>query len=137
MAGIPFVSFVFCLLVLLLLLLLLFCFLFFVLFFFCFFFLLLLFVLFYVVVVVFVCLFFLFVFFFVFLFFCCFFFVVVVVVFCTVYCNGNRLKINITPHGESSIIQLTELKFKIWRVTFSKRFLTTEKLWNRLPLFQK
>ena len=28
---------------------------------------------------------------------------------CTVYSRGNRLKINITPCGESSIIQLTEL----------------------------
>ena len=42
--------------------------------------------------------------------------------FCTVYCNGNRLKINITPCGKSSIIQLTELKFRIWRVTFFKSF---------------
>ena len=40
--------------------------------------------------------------------------------FCTVYCSGNRLKINITPYGGNSIIQLTELKFKIWRVTFLK-----------------
>ena len=52
--------------------------------------------------------------------------------FCTVYCSGNRLKINITPYGESSIIQLTEFKLKIWRVGFFKRFLTTEKLWDRL-----
>ena len=29
----------------------------------------------------------------------------------TVCGSGNRLKINITPYGESSIIQLTELKF--------------------------
>ena len=28
---------------------------------------------------------------------------------CTVYCSGNRLKINITPYGESSTIQLTDL----------------------------
>ena len=40
--------------------------------------------------------------------------------FCTVYGSGNRLKINITPYGESSIIQLTKLKFKIWRVTVLK-----------------
>ena len=33
--------------------------------------------------------------------------------FCTVYCSANRLKINITSYGESSIIQLIELKFKI------------------------
>ena len=49
----------------------------------------------------------------------------------TVYCSGNRLKINITPYGKSSFIQLTELKFKIWRVKFLS-FLTTEKLWDRL-----
>ena len=48
--------------------------------------------------------------------------------FCTVYCSGNRLKFNITPYGECSVIQLSELKFKIWRVTFLKSFLTTEKL---------
>ena len=47
---------------------------------------------------------------------------VLFVFFCTVYCSGNRLKINITPYGESSIIQLNELKFKIWRVTFFKSF---------------
>ena len=37
-------------------------------------------------------------------------------------------KINITPYRESSVIQLTELNFKIWRVTFLKSFLTTEEL---------
>ena len=52
--------------------------------------------------------------------------------FCTVYCSGNSLKINITPIGECSTIKLTELKFKIWNVTFFKTFLTTEKLWGRL-----
>ena len=53
---------------------------------------------------------------------CCLFFLL----FCTVYCSGNRLKINITPYGESSFIQLSELKFKFWRVTFLKIYLTTE-----------
>ena len=48
--------------------------------------------------------------------------------FCTVYCSGNRFKIDITPYGKSYIIQLTELKFNIWRITFLKSFLTTEKL---------
>ena len=48
--------------------------------------------------------------------------------FYTVYCSGNSLKINITPYGESSTIQLIELKFKIWRVTFLRSFLTTQKL---------
>ena len=47
---------------------------------------------------------------------CCLFYLP----FCTVYCSGNGLKINISPYGESSFIQLTELKFKIWRVTFLK-----------------
>ena len=42
--------------------------------------------------------------------------------FCTVYCSGNRLKIDITPYGKSYIIQLTELKFNIWRITFLKMF---------------
>ena len=37
--------------------------------------------------------------------FICFF-----VLFC---CSGNRIKTNTTPYGESSIIQLTELKFNI------------------------
>ena len=50
----------------------------------------------------------------------------------TVYCSGNRLKSNITPYEKISIIQLTKLKFKIWRVTFLKSFLTTAKLWDRL-----
>ena len=35
-----------------------------------------------------------------------------------VYCSGNRLKINITPCGESSIIQLAELTH-IFLVDFS------------------
>ena len=48
--------------------------------------------------------------------------------FYTVYCRRNRLKINITPYGKSYIIQLTELTFKILRVTFLTSFLTTEKL---------
>ena len=48
---------------------------------------------------------------------------------CTIYCSGNRLKINITPYGESSIIQLTELNVEIWRDTFLKKVLiTTEKV---------
>ena len=52
--------------------------------------------------------------------------------FCTVYCRGNRLKINITPYGKSSIIQLTELKFKIWRVTFFKSIFNHWEFWDRL-----
>ena len=41
--------------------------------------------------------------------------------FCTVYCRENRLKIKMTPYGEKFIIQLTELKLKIWRVIFLKK----------------
>ena len=59
---------------------------------------------------------------------CCLFYLL----FYTVYCSGNRLKLNISPYGESSFIHLTELKFKFWRVTFFKRYLTIEKLWDRL-----
>ena len=33
--------------------------------------------------------------------------------FCTVYCSRNRLKIHIIQYGESSNVQLTELKFKV------------------------
>ena len=54
--------------------------------------------------------------------------------FCTVYWSRNRLKIDITPYGKSYIIQLTELKFNIWKITFLKSFLTTEKLWDRVQL---
>ena len=32
--------------------------------------------------------------------------------FYTVYCSGNRLKTNITPYGENSIIHFTELTLK-------------------------
>ena len=42
------------------------------------------------------------------------------ILFALLYCllqGKYRLKINITPYGESSIIQLTALKFKIWMVT--------------------
>ena len=44
-------------------------------------------------------------------------------IFCIVYCSENRLKINITPYWEICIT-FTEIKFKIWRVTFFKSFLT-------------
>ena len=47
------------------------------------------------------------------------------ILFALLYCllqGKYRLKINITPYGESSIIQLTEIKFKIWRVTFLRSF---------------
>ena len=34
----------------------------------------------------------------------------------------KRHKINIVPYGEIFIIYLIRIKFKIWRVTFFKRF---------------
>ena len=43
----------------------------------------------------------------------------VLFVFCTVYCSGNRIKTNITPYEESSIIQLIELKFRNYEIDFS------------------
>ena len=51
--------------------------------------------------------------------------------------KGNIPKINITPYGEIFISLLTEIKFKIWRVTFLKSFFTTEKLLDGLPVFRK
>ena len=58
--------------------------------------------------------------------------------FCAVYCSGNRLKINITQYGESSVIQFTELNFKIWRVSFLKKsFFNHWKIMRSTSVFQK
>ena len=39
--------------------------------------------------------------------------------------------------GNIFIIYLNMTKFKIWTVTFFKSFLTSEKLFDGLPVFQK
>ena len=38
-----------------------------------------------------------------------------------VYCSENRLKINITPYGEIFYYLTYRNKFKLWKVTFSKK----------------
>ena len=50
----------------------------------------------------------------------------------------KQLNIKITQYsGELFFSQLSEIKFKIWRVTFSKGFFTTEKFWDGIPVFRK
>ena len=50
--------------------------------------------------------------------------------------NAVKTDSKLTLHhlGKIFIIQLTDIKFKIWRVTFFKSLFTTMKLWDRLGM---